>query len=65
MGNDIISAVLSAAASAAQDPDRGRLLWRRNGRECRMTAPDTLVITGGPGVLVHRVVDVDLEAALK
>jgi hypothetical protein len=55
---------LLAAARALENTERGRLLWRRNGSECRLTAPDTMTVTmPGGAVAAHRVVGVDLMEA--
>ena len=64
--SNIITAALDAAARAAEDDNRGKLLHRiPGGREYRLTAPDTMTIAGGgPDRLVHQVEGVDLLDAL-
>jgi hypothetical protein len=63
--SDLLADVLTAAANAAADVNRGKLLHRYGGRECRLTAPDTLVMSGaGLAPLVHQIEGTDLIAVL-
>lgn len=57
----MLAAALAAAARAAGNASRGTLLWRVNGRECRLTSFDTLAISGG-GLppITHQVEGIDL-----
>jgi hypothetical protein len=57
----LLADIMAAAATAAEDPDRGRPMWRANERQCRLTGPGTMVISGGESVLVTQLEGVDLE----
>ena len=59
---NMIAAALDAAARAAEDENRGKLLYRAaNGREARLTASDTMKMSGGGrDTYVHQVEGIDL-----
>ena len=62
--SEIIAGILAAAASAAADETRGKLLYRYGeGRECRQRPDGALVFSGGGlPTLVNTIEGVDLDA---